>query len=178
MRSSGKPPSASASAHREGVVHRDIKPSNLLLARDGVVKVLDLGLARLWGDHHQEGEDPTPSLQFVGSPPFVAPEQVSDDYPVTHRADLYSLGCTLYYLLSGHPPFSGPEYPTDRSKAQAHVQRPIPPIRGIRRRSPMPWPRYSTGCWPSAPMIVTTPRPRGRRAEAVRPRAASSAPRR
>lgn len=90
-------------AHERGLVHRDVKPSNLLVSADGVVKVLDLGLARPLLP--QGGHDITRSGAVVGSPDYLAPEQARDAHDVDIRADIYSLGCTLYFLLAGRPPF-------------------------------------------------------------------------
>jgi hypothetical protein len=86
-------------AHSQGIVHRDIKPANLLLTPEGKVKVLDWGLARL---HDQEAL--THSSVWMGTPNYVAPEQAQYPNWVDPRSDLYSLGCTFYYLLVGHPP--------------------------------------------------------------------------
>jgi hypothetical protein len=94
-------------AHEHGMVHRDIKPSNLMLAAQGgraVIKVLDFGLAKI------RSEVPTDATltrqgQLLGTPDYIAPEQISDARSADIRADIYSLGCTLYYLLTGGPPF-------------------------------------------------------------------------
>jgi serine/threonine-protein kinase len=94
-------------AHERGLIHRDIKPSNLLLTKEGnVVKVLDMGLVRLGpcpDTGHAESEL-THSGAVMGTPAYMAPEQVFDARNVDGRADIYSLGCTLYELLAGRPP--------------------------------------------------------------------------
>ena len=93
--------------HEHGLVHRDVKPSNLMLTPAGEVKVLDLGLAR----HLHEpdaGERITAQGQFLGTLDYVAPEQCTDPHAVDIRADVYGLGCTLYELLAGQPPFARP----------------------------------------------------------------------
>jgi eukaryotic-like serine/threonine-protein kinase len=95
-------------ALERGVVHRDLKPSNLLLSGRGVVKVADFGLARLSQAGGQgEGEVLTAAGQGLGTADYVAPEQVLDARSADTRADLYALGCALYFLLSASPPFPG-----------------------------------------------------------------------
>jgi WD40 repeat protein/serine/threonine protein kinase len=96
-------------AHERGMIHRDIKPSNLLLTKKGdAVKVLDLGLARLV--RSQEGSNSGNTLtnqgMLMGTPDFIAPEQARNSHNIDARADLYSLGCTLYFLLTGQAPFA------------------------------------------------------------------------
>lgn len=96
-----------AHAHEKGMVHRDIKPSNLLLCtKDGVVKILDLGLARLEdADAELPANNLTREGRVVGTVDYLAPEQAINSHRVDIRADLYSLGCTLYQLLAGRVPF-------------------------------------------------------------------------
>jgi serine/threonine protein kinase len=91
-------------AAERGIVHRDIKPSNLLLDRDGTVKILDMGLARLSG----RGGGLTERFDanaVIGTADYIAPEQALNSHEVDGRADIYSLGCTFYFLLAGHAPF-------------------------------------------------------------------------
>jgi eukaryotic-like serine/threonine-protein kinase len=95
-----------AYAHDHGVIHRDIKPANLLRDAEGLVKVADLGLARL---SSTESTGETASLTraggILGTADYMAPEQALDSTSVDHRADIYSLGCTLFYLLAGRSPY-------------------------------------------------------------------------
>jgi hypothetical protein len=100
-------------AHDRGMVHRDVKPDNLLLNESGVVKVADLGLVKLVGADDPQFEGPavaspdlTAANATVGTAAFMAPEQARGS-AVDHRADIYSLGCTFYVLLTGQPPFRG-----------------------------------------------------------------------
>jgi serine/threonine protein kinase len=118
-------------AHEHKLVHRDVKPSNLLLTPGGQVKVLDLGLARLMGEVPL-GDELTDTGQYMGTADYMAPEQGFDAHAVDTRADVYSLGCTLYKLLTGRAPFSGPEYDSTFKKIRAHAQIPIPPVRDTR----------------------------------------------
>jgi serine/threonine protein kinase len=94
---------ALAVAHAQGVVHRDIKPANILLTTTGTVKVCDFGIARLT---HQQQTDLTAPHTAIGTSAYMAPEQ-ANGAAVDARTDLYALGCVLYALLTGHPPFTG-----------------------------------------------------------------------
>lgn len=98
-------------AHEQGMVHRDIKPQNIMLTRKGLVKVLDFGLARLARRHDEESAASLHGLTregvVLGTPDFMAPEQALNSRASDHRADIYSLGCTLYFALTGHIPFPG-----------------------------------------------------------------------
>jgi TolB-like protein len=114
-------------AHEHGLVHRDLKPSNLLLGADGTVKVLDLGMALFQGEHAAQ-DGLTATGQVLGTFDYMAPEQGEDTHTVDIRADVYSLGCTLYHFLAGRAPFSGAEYRTLRSKMRAHAEVAPPPI--------------------------------------------------
>ena len=106
-------------ACEKSIVHRDVKPSNLLLMRDGRVKVLDLGLAKIL----TEASELTLSGIGMGSPYFMAPEQASNARGVDHRADIYALGLTLLFLLTGKRPFDGD---TPFSIVLAHANKPLP----------------------------------------------------
>ena len=121
-----------AYAHSQGMVHRDIKPSNLILGLDGQVRVLDFGLALLEIDQ-PTGEEMTAAGQVMGTAQYMAPEQFSDSHQVDVRADVYSLGCTLYRLLSGSAPFAGTNF---GKQLLAHVNEPVPPIRQSRADVP------------------------------------------
>jgi serine/threonine protein kinase len=89
-----------AEAQRAGVVHRDVKPSNLVVTNQGAVKVTDFGLAKAL----QEDLSITATGVFVGTPDYLAPEQAMGE-EVDARADVYALGCSLFHMCSGHPPF-------------------------------------------------------------------------
>ena len=93
-------------AHNEGIIHRDIKPSNLVLDTEGCVKILDLGLARVEDPDARQFEL-TQAGSVMGTVDYMPPEQAIDTKTADRRADLYSLGCTLHYLLTGKPPFEG-----------------------------------------------------------------------
>lgn len=114
-------------AHEQGIVHRDIKPSNLLLTRSGILKVLDLGLARV----EDANERLTSSGIVMGTPDYMAPEQSIGAAAITGAADVYSLGATLFHLLVGWPPFQADDPQTIFEKIAAHRTEPVPAIREL-----------------------------------------------
>jgi WD40 repeat protein/serine/threonine protein kinase len=93
--------------YQAGLVHRDIKPANLLLDRRGTIKILDLGLARFCQDDEDLLTHKYNEKSILGTLDFLAPEQAVDSHQVDIRADIYSLGATFYFLLTGRPPFEG-----------------------------------------------------------------------
>ncbi len=118
-------------AYMKGLVHRDIKPANLMLNRAGVVKILDLGLAKLCHDYRPADEQSDPlTVQgtMIGTVEYMAPEQCEDSSTVDIRADIYSLGCTLFFLLTGQPPFGGKSFDSNRRKLMAHAVAPVPSL--------------------------------------------------
>ncbi len=123
-------------AHECGMVHRDVKPDNLILvagpdaSTPGVVKVLDFGLAALTAER---GDGLTDTNVVMGTPDYMAPEQAEDPRTADIRADVYSLGCTLYYLLTGSVPYPAP---TPLLKLLAHREKPVPSVRGARPEVP------------------------------------------
>jgi eukaryotic-like serine/threonine-protein kinase len=119
-------------AHEMGLVHRDIKPGNILLDRSGVVKILDLGLARFF---HDTDDNITKQYDenILGTADYLSPEQAEDSHTVDIRSDLYSLGATFYFLLSGHQPFPEGTIP---QKLIWHRSRQPKAIREIRPEVP------------------------------------------
>lgn len=114
----------------KGLVHRDVKPSNLLLASGGDVKLLDLGLVRVRTLRDAAGDSgSTRHGTMMGTPDYLAPEQIADAAGVDIRADVYSLGCTLYHLLAGRPPFPGEDL---SAKIRSHLTEEAQPVERLR----------------------------------------------
>src|SRR5262249_56928293 len=118
-------------AQGRGCVHGAVNRWNLLRRAAGQWRVLDLGLARLV-EEPGAVERLTDSHHAMGTADYMAPEQGLDSHAVNIRADIYSLGCTLYKLLSGRPPFCGPAYSSRFQKMLGHAQHAVPPVRDAR----------------------------------------------
>jgi serine/threonine protein kinase len=117
---------ALAAGHERGVIHRDVKPSNIMVTPHDHAKVLDLGLAFTTGEVVEDVEVVGGKGYVVGSIDYMAPEQTRDATQIDGRADIYALGCCLYFALTGKPPFpSG----TMREKVQAHRHQEPEPVR-------------------------------------------------
>jgi serine/threonine-protein kinase len=111
-------------AHRAGLIHRDIKPANLLVDQKNVIKLLDLGLAR-FTDEDKASLTVAYDENVLGTADYLAPEQALDSHGVDARADIYGLGCSMYYVLTGHPPFVGGTLP---QRLMMHQKQPPPSI--------------------------------------------------
>ncbi len=112
-------------AHKKGIVHRDIKPTNIMIDKDGQIKVLDFGIAKLQG---QNGFTSTGTK--MGSIPYMSPEQVRGQKDITNKSDIYSAGILLYNLLSGKLPYS-PEERSEFDIMKSIVEKPLPTIPNI-----------------------------------------------
>ena len=118
----------------KNLVHRDVKPSNIMIDHDGIVKLLDLGLARI---ETLDGEPEfTATGQALGTADYIAPEQVNDARNVDARTDLYGLGCTLYKMISGQAPFASDQFVSPFAKMNAHVSQEPTRLSAIREDVP------------------------------------------
>ena len=108
-------------AHRNNLIHRDVKPDNVIITKDGIAKLCDLGLARM---EQHEGDEP----QRMGTAAYISPEQARGDADVNERTDLYSLGATLFHMITGREPFEGADASAVLAK---HLTEPAPSARDI-----------------------------------------------
>lgn len=115
-------------AYSHGIVHRDIKPENIMISKNGTVKLADLGLALIDGETKL-----TQACMTLGSPYYIAPEQAENAASVDYRADMYSLGCTLFHMICGTPPYKG-ESPVEI--ILAHLNKPVPSLTKIDKSIP------------------------------------------
>ncbi len=120
-------------AHEKGLIHRDVKPENLLICHDGAVKILDFGLAMV----DENDEEFSMAMIFgqnrLGTADYVSPEQAFDSYNIDERADIYSLGCTFYFALTGRLPYP---FKTNAEKLRAHRQLRPKPVQEFRSDVP------------------------------------------
>jgi serine/threonine-protein kinase len=112
---------ALAHSHARGLIHRDVKPKNIILTPGGVAKLTDLGLARAQDDSDAAQSE---AGKAYGTPYYISPEQIRGDLDIDFRADIYSLGATMYHLLTGHPPF---EADTPSAVMHKHLRTPLKP---------------------------------------------------
>ena len=119
-------------AFQQNMVHRDIKPHNMMRTSKGIIKILDFGLARLTGPNAVKSELTTSGI-LMGTADYIAPEQARDARTADIRSDLYSLGCTFFFLLAAEPPYTEGGYV---EKVIAHCSDPFPGIQSIRNDVP------------------------------------------
>jgi hypothetical protein len=116
-------------AHAQGLIHRDLKPANIMVTPHDQAKLLDLGLALIEGEQNPDVTVVGGTGYIVGTMDYIAPEQTLDPTGIDGRADLYSLGCTIYYALTGRPPFPGG---TNKEKMQRHRRAEPTPLLELR----------------------------------------------
>ncbi|HEY7088633.1 MAG TPA: serine/threonine-protein kinase [Tepidisphaeraceae bacterium] len=112
---------ALAHAHRRGLIHRDVKPKNIILTPQGVAKLTDLGLAREKDDKQAAESE---AGKAYGTPYYISPEQIRGEVDIDFRADIYSLGATMYHMVTGRPPFEGE---TPSAVMHKHLKQPLVP---------------------------------------------------
>jgi serine/threonine-protein kinase len=112
---------ALAHSHQRGLIHRDVKPKNIIMTPGGVAKLTDMGLARASDDKEAAESE---AGKAYGTPYYISPEQIRGDVDIDHRADIYSLGATMYHLLTGRPPF---EADTPAAVMHKHLKTPLTP---------------------------------------------------
>jgi serine/threonine-protein kinase len=112
---------ALAHSHERGLIHRDVKPKNIILTSGGVAKLTDLGLARASDDTEAAQSE---AGKAYGTPYYISPEQIRGDVDIDHRADIYSLGATMYHIVTGRPPF---EAETPAAVMHKHLKAPLVP---------------------------------------------------
>lgn len=142
-----------ATAHAANIVHRDVKPGNLWIDKKGTIKILDLGLARFHSDQSENEEG------ISGTPDFMAPEQCVGSSSIDARADIYALGCTLFYMITGELPFPTEKYPTTRSKLNAHLLTPLPRLKDV---VPKLFSKYERQSWQNFLDVMTAKSPENR----------------
>jgi serine/threonine-protein kinase len=112
---------ALAHAHRKGLIHRDVKPKNIILTPQGIAKLTDLGLAR---ERHDKAAAESEAGKAYGTPYYISPEQIRGEVDIDFRADIYSLGATMYHLVTGQPPYDGD---TPSAVMHKHLKTPLVP---------------------------------------------------
>jgi serine/threonine protein kinase len=118
-------------AHENKIVHRDVKPDNIMLTKEGIVKIADLGIAKTFEEGAQSAKE---ARRVMGTPHYMAPEQALGK-AIDHRVDIYSLGATFYHMVTGTTPFAGS---TAHEILKAHIQQSLPPIQESNSKVPDP----------------------------------------
>jgi serine/threonine-protein kinase len=132
-------------AHERGIIHRDVKPKNIMLTKDRVAKLADMGLARETSDVAAAMAE---AGRAYGTPYYISPEQIRGEVDIDHRADLYSLGATFYHMVTGRVPFEGP---TPSAVMHKHLKVPLTPPDHLNTR-------LSSGCGALIEMLMAKDR--------------------